>query len=116
MTHEIRQHIRRPATPEEKARHQQIRQEIDDELPDLKQWARAAAADHKERIAVGTVFDADEAPIVKAIDEYAAKHFLQNRSAVVREALAHLAKAEAICNSPTRNYRSLRSKTRSRPI
>ena len=88
MTHEIRQHIRRPATPEEKARHQQIRQEIDDELPDLKQWARAAAADHKERIAVGTVFDADEAPIVKAIDEYAAKHFLQNRSAVVREALA----------------------------
>lgn len=90
MAHEIRTRIERPATPEEKARHQQIREEIEAELPDLKQWARAAAAEHKERIAVGTVFEADEAPVVKAIDEYAAKHSLQNRSAVVREALAQL--------------------------
>ena len=90
MTHEIRQRIQRPATQEEVARHQQIRQEIEEELPDLKQWAVEAAADHKERIAVGTVFDADEALVVKAIDEYAAKHSLQNRSAVVREALAQL--------------------------
>ena len=90
MTHEIRQRIQRPATQEEVARHQQIRQEIEEELPDLKQWAVEAAADHKERIAVGTVFDADEVSVVKAIDEYAAKHSLQNRSAVVREALAQL--------------------------
>ena len=90
MTHEIRQRIQRPATQEEVARHQQIRQEIEEELPDLKQWARAAAAAHKERVAVGTVFDADEVSVVKAIDEYAAKHSLQNRSAVVREALAQL--------------------------
>ena len=48
------------------------------------------AAQHRERIAVGTVFDADEAPVVKAIDDYAAKHTLQNRSEVVREALAQL--------------------------
>lgn len=90
MTHEIRQRIQRPATEEEKARHQQIRAEIEEELPELKQWGRAAAAAHKERIAVGTVFEADEAPVVQAIDEYAAKHSLQNRSAVVREALAQL--------------------------
>ena len=90
MTHEIRQRIRRPATPEEKERHQQIRQEIEQELPELKQWARAAAERHKERIAVGTVFTAEEAQVVKAIDDYAAKHALQHRGAVVREALAHL--------------------------
>lgn len=90
MAHEIRTRIERPATEEEKARHKQIRAEIEEELPELKQWARAAAAEHKERIAVGTVFEADEAPVVKAIDEYAAKHSLQNRSAVVREALAQL--------------------------
>ena len=87
MADEIRQRILRPATLEEKVRHQQIRQEIEEELPDLQQWARTVAAQHKERIAVGTVFDADEAPVVKAFDDYAAKHSLQNRSAVVREAL-----------------------------
>lgn len=94
MTHEIRQRIQRPATEEEKARHQQIRAEIEEELPELKQWARAAAGAHKERIVVGTVFEADEAPVVQAIDEYAAKHALQNRSAVVREALAQLLSIE----------------------
>ena len=90
MTHDIRHRIKRPATPEEKARHQQIRQEIEEELPELKQWAQVVAAEHKDRVAVGTVFDANEALVVKAIDEYAAKHSLQNRSAVVREALAQL--------------------------
>ena len=90
MTHDIRQRIQRPATQEEKARHQQIRQEIEKELPELKQWARAAAARQKERIGVGTVFTAEEAPVLKAIDEYAAKHSLQNRGDVVRDALAQL--------------------------
>ena len=88
MSHEVRKRIQRPATPEEKARHQQVRREVEAELPELKQWARAAAARHKERIAVGTVFRADEALVVQAIDEYAAKHSLQNRGAVVRDALA----------------------------
>ena len=90
MTHEIRHRITRPATAEEMARHQQIRQEIENELTDLKDWARAAAVNHKDRIAVGTVFGAEEAPVVQAIDEYAAKHSLKGRGAVVREALAHL--------------------------
>ena len=89
MADEIRQRIHRPATLEEKVRHQQIRQEIEEELPDLQQWARTVVAQHKERFAVGTVFDADEAPVVKAIDDYAAKHSLQNRSAIVREALGN---------------------------
>lgn len=90
MTHEFCLRIQRPAMQEEKDRHQQIRQEIEEDLPDLKQWARAAAARHKERIAGGTVFTADEAPVLKAIEEYAAKHSLHNRGAVVRKALALL--------------------------
>jgi hypothetical protein len=90
MTHEIRQRIERPATQEEKERHHQIRQEIEEELPELKQWARKVAADHTERIAVGTVFSADEAQVLNAIDAYASKHSLRNRGAVVREALAQL--------------------------
>lgn len=80
----------RPATPEEAARHAQIRDEIEKELPELAQWARDAAARHRERVAVGTVFGADESAVVAAIDEYAEKHALGNRSAVVREALAKL--------------------------
>jgi hypothetical protein len=56
----------------------------------LKQWAREAAARHRERIAVGTVFTDQEAAVVEAIDDYAAKHSLPSRGAVVREALAHL--------------------------
>ena len=90
MEREIRQRIGREATPEEKERHRQIRQEIEQELPELKPWARSSVAAHEERVAVGTVFDADEAPVVKAIDEYAAQHSLLNRGAVVREALALL--------------------------
>jgi hypothetical protein len=90
MTHELRQRIQRPATPDEKERHQQIRKEIDAELPELKQWARGAAARHQERVAVGAVFTADEAQVLKAIDDYAAAHSLTNRAAVVREALGKL--------------------------
>jgi len=90
MTKEIRKRIARPATPEEKERHQQIRDRISEELPELKQWAREAAARHKDRVAVGTVLTAEEADVVAAMDNYAAKHSLQNRSAVVREALANL--------------------------
>jgi uncharacterized protein YdhG (YjbR/CyaY superfamily) len=90
MAHEIRQRIRRPATSEERARHEQIRAEIEAEFPELQEWARATASRQQDRIAVGTVSTAEEAPVVRAIDEYAAKHGLENRSAVVREALAQL--------------------------
>lgn len=90
MTQENPQRIQRPATPEEKERHERIRQEVAAELPELKQWARDAAARHSERTAVGTVFTADEAQVVKAIDDYATTHSLQNRGAVVREALGQL--------------------------
>ena len=90
MSSEIRQRIVREATPEEKERHRTIREEVERELPELKQWAREAAARHKERVAVGTVFTSEEAVVVDAIDDYAAKHALPGRGAVVREALAHL--------------------------
>ncbi len=40
--------------------------------------------------AVGAVFTAAEAPVLEAIDAYAASHDLPGRSAVVREALARL--------------------------
>jgi hypothetical protein len=49
MTPEIRKRILREATPEEKERHQRIREEIEQELPELKQWARAATARHPEQ-------------------------------------------------------------------
>ena len=45
MAHEVRQRIERPATPEEKERHAQIREQIEEELPELKRWAREAALD-----------------------------------------------------------------------
>jgi hypothetical protein len=90
MSNEIRKRIVRPATPEERERHQQIRDEIEQELPALRQWALAASARHVERVGVGTVFCADEAAVLKAIDAYAAEHRLGTRSVVVREALANL--------------------------
>ena len=34
--HEVRQRIVRPATPEEKERHGQIREKIEEELPEFK--------------------------------------------------------------------------------
>ena len=52
MTHEIRQRIRRLATQTEKDRHQQIRREIEEELPELARWAVTAAARHEDRTAV----------------------------------------------------------------
>ena len=67
----------REATPEEKERHRTIREEVERELPELKHWAREAAARHSERVAVGTVFTSEEAVVVDAIDEYAAKHDLR---------------------------------------
>ncbi len=90
MSHEIRNRILRPATPEEAERHQQIREQVEQELPELTTWARAAATRNRERISVGTVLSADEADVVSAIDEYAAKHSLSGRGAVVREALSRL--------------------------
>jgi hypothetical protein len=90
MTHEIRRRIHREATPEEKERHRTIREEIQLELPELKQWARETAARHQERVAVGTVFTDQETDVLEAIDHYARKHSLTGRGAVVREALAHL--------------------------
>jgi hypothetical protein len=90
MTHEIRLRILREATSEEKERHRTIRDEIQQELPELKQWARESAARHRERVAVGTVFAGPEADVLEAIDNYATKHSLSSRGAVVREALAHL--------------------------
>ncbi len=80
----------RPATPEEKERHAQIREKIEEEPPELKRWAREAAGPHAGRIPVGTVFGEEEADVVRAIDHYAADHALADRSAVVREALAQL--------------------------
>jgi hypothetical protein len=90
MTREIRRRILREATPEEKERHRVIREEVQQELPELNQWAREAAARHQERVAVGTVFTDQEAVVLEAIDHYAMKHSLTSRGAVVREALAHL--------------------------
>jgi hypothetical protein len=90
MTHEIRRRILRQATPEEGERHRTIREEIQQELPELKQWARETAARHQERVAVGTVFTDQVTDVLEAIDHYAAKHSLTGRGAVVREALAHL--------------------------
>jgi hypothetical protein len=90
MAHEIRKRIVQEATPEEKERHCVIRGQVEQELPELNQWARAAAARHPERVAVGTVLTGEEAKAAEAIDAYAAKHCLPGRSAVVREALAQL--------------------------
>ena len=90
MTFEIGKHTIRDATPEEMERRRVIRQEIQNELPELKQWAQQTAARHRERIAVGTVFTDQKASVVEAIDDHAATHSLPSRGAVVREALARL--------------------------
>jgi hypothetical protein len=100
MTHEIRHRILREATPEEKNRHRVIREEIERDLPELKQWARDAAARHRERVTVGTVFAAKETKVLEAIDDYAARHALANRGAVVREALAQLLGIEIARQAP----------------
>jgi hypothetical protein len=90
MSGKNRKRVVRDATPEEKERHRLIREQVKHDLPELQAWARAAAGRHKERIAVGTVLCGDEAKVVEAIDDYAEKHSLAGRSAVVREALSQL--------------------------
>lgn len=90
MNHEIPKRVVREATPEEKERHRAIREQVAKELPELRQWARVAAAKRQERVAIGTVLSGEEANVVAAIDDYAAKHSLAGRSAVVREALSQL--------------------------
>lgn len=89
MTDKLKR-IVREATPEETERHRVIREQVKQDLPELREWARAAAARHQERIAVGTVLSGEETKLIDAIDDYAAKHSLAGRSAVVREALAQL--------------------------
>ncbi len=78
--------IVREATPAEHKSHEAIRAAIDAERPEIVAWARDAAG----QMAVGTVFTADEIPVLEAIDAYAATHNLSSRSAVVREALSRL--------------------------
>ena len=57
MTHEIRRPILHEATPEEKETGPAPSEgRSNEELPELKQWARETAARHRERVAVGTVF------------------------------------------------------------
>jgi hypothetical protein len=90
MSHEIHKRILREATPEEKERHRLVREQVEQELPELNQWARDAAARHQDRVAVGTVLIGEETKVAQAIDTYAAQHSLAGRSAVVREALAQL--------------------------
>lgn len=90
MAEENHKRIVREATPEEKERHRLIREQVKQDLPELRAWAHGAAARHQERVAVGTVLSGDETKLVEAIDDYAAKHSLDGRSAVVREALAQL--------------------------
>ena len=43
MTHEVRNRIVRPATPEERESHLRVRGQIEQELSELKRWAREAA-------------------------------------------------------------------------
>lgn len=94
MIHEVRERIVRPATPEEKLRHEEIRKQIEEEKSELQEWSRTAALMQKDQVAIGTVFTAAETSVVEAIDDYAVKHAMTNRSAVVREALAKLLEIE----------------------
>jgi hypothetical protein len=76
------------ATAEERARHAEVRRQIEDEIPELLAWARQVNG--ADQIAVGAVFTAQERPVIDAIDAYAAGHSLPGRAAVVREALGRL--------------------------
>ena len=84
---EIRRVVR-PATPEERARHQKIRDQVATELPAVKRKAREALKRHR----VDPVFTLDEQHIWDALDSYAEEHELPNRCAVVRVALSRLLK------------------------
>ena len=87
---EMGRRIVRPASAEELQRHDQVRQGIEQELSEIQERARHVAAQCRSRVAVGTVFSADEKPVVEAIDAYATSHSLPSRSAVIREALGRL--------------------------
>lgn len=101
MADQRRKRIVREATSEERERHRVIREQVQRDLPELRAWARAAAARHQERVAVGTVLSGAETKLVQAIDDYAAKHSLSGRSAVVREALAQLLGVDLAREVPT---------------
>ena len=87
---EMGRRIVRPATAEELQRHDEVRRGIEQELAEIKDRARQGAAQCRSRVAVGTVFSADEKTVVEAIDAYATSHSLPSRSAVIREALGRL--------------------------
>jgi hypothetical protein len=86
MTHEIRNRIVREANPEGKERHGAIRRQIEEELPELRQWASAAAARRQDRMIAGTVLTGEEVKVLEAVDNYAAQHSLRSRSGVMLEA------------------------------
>lgn len=88
--HSSGRRIAHQATTEEQARHAEIRQQIEEELPELSAWARQVAAVESGQIVVGAVFTAEERPVIDAIDAYASGHSLPGRAAVVREALGRL--------------------------
>jgi hypothetical protein len=67
-----------------------ISQENQAEFPEVTKWAKDVAARHNDRVAVGTVFASNEINVVQAIDDYAAKHALESRGAVVRESWGQL--------------------------
>ncbi len=90
MASQVRKCIVRPATAEEKGRHELIRQEIKEELPQISQWSRVTAGKHRDRVAVETVLSAEEGNVLEAMNNYAVDHSLPDRSAMVREALANL--------------------------
>ncbi len=48
MAREVRKRIVQQATPEEKQRHQEIRQQLEDEKAELGQWAHEVAAQHAD--------------------------------------------------------------------
>ncbi len=88
--HAIGKRIIRTATAAERNRHADVRTAMAVERDEIAAWARSVAAGSASQVAVGAVFTAAEAPVLEAIDAYAARHDLPGRSAVVREALARL--------------------------
>ena len=77
MTHEIRKRIvRRGNAGRERAPLRYPTGNADGPLPELMTaWARETAADHRERVVVGTVFTDQETTVLEAIDNYAAQAF-----------------------------------------
>ena len=88
--HDVGRHIIREAMPAERERHALLRAAVEHERPEIVAWARRETAHAEGNVAVGLVLSPEEAPVLDAIDAYAASHNLPGRSAVVREALARL--------------------------